>query len=98
MQGTTDLNQLKNNSTIEFTWGKILKFHEIGPYTIGEYLEWKIKNNHIYIGEVSDTVAFHIWVDRRDTRRVCSTLEEALATAITYRFEGPNSQAAAYHS
>lgn len=81
---TTNLKSLR--SGLAFTWGTVLKWYEAGPYTIAEF-----ERN----GDSLKT-EFHVWVNGEDTRHSSLTLDEALALAIAYRHEGPNTRAAGY--
>lgn len=74
---TTDLKTLRTDSNSQFTWGAILKFHDLGPYTIIEYFD---KGEH----------GFHSYVDGRDLSSSASTLEGAILLAIGYANLGPN--------
>jgi len=89
MKKTTDLHLLKKGSTFGFTWGKLIKIHEIGPYAIGEYVHWENSE----LEETHDEKSYHIWVDGKDTCRGASSLESAIVQAIAYKFDGNNSQA-----
>jgi hypothetical protein len=77
MPTTTDLKTLKTDPNSEFTWGKILKFHELGPYTIIEYL---FDGGH----------NFHPYVDGRSLSSATTTLEGAILLAIGHKNLGPN--------
>jgi hypothetical protein len=67
---TTDLNVIRNNPR-RFTWGQVAKIHDIGPYTIVEFVRHD-----------STEVCFHLYVDGKDECSSCSTLDGALVLAI----------------
>lgn len=71
MRNTTELNVVREFPQ-RFTWGKVTKFHEIGPYTIVEYTD------RFHQG----VPAFHVYVDGECTSSSASTLEGALILAI----------------
>jgi hypothetical protein len=83
---TTELSELKKGKP--FTWGKIVKFHEYGIYTIGEYIE----SDKFSKDGVRETL-FHIWVNGKSTSHSSSSLESAIIDAISYEHDGANSQA-----
>lgn len=70
MDTTTDLEIIRNHPR-RFTWGKIVKIHNIGPYTIVEYTDKSTKAYH-----------FHIYVDGKCTGTSTLTLDGALLSAI----------------
>ncbi len=69
MERTTDLEVIRNRPRA-FTWGTVLKVHDIGPYTIVEFQHRE------------EGVAFHVYVDGKDTSNSTSTLESGLIYAI----------------
>lgn len=71
MQTTTDLEAIRK-TPLRFTWGTITKFHEVGPYTLVEYMD---RLNR-------DETAFHIYVDGKCTSTSAATLEGAIVLAI----------------
>ena len=89
---TTDLKVIRKAGIdlrfVPFTWGRPIKLHEIGPYSILEY-------ESIFNGK-SEGICFHIWIDGSNTSRSEESLDSALALAIGYRAEGPNGKAAMY--
>jgi len=78
---TTNLAAIKNGE--EFTWGEVVKIHEIGIYSVVEYKSQFHKKN-----------IFHPYAGERDLHHGCYSLEEAIVTAIAINKDGANSQAA----
>ena len=74
---TTDLDAIRNGNA--FTWGKVVRVHEIGRYAIVEYLERKMNSR-----ELSGHTLFHVYIDGKDRSRSCSSMEGAIVTAISY--------------
>ena len=91
MERTTNLAKLKNGAT--FTWGKVVQFFNIGPYTILQYNPWKAEGCEIFVDEPSDEFEYHVWIDEKDTSRGYHSLESAIVGAIAYKYDGTNSQA-----
>ena len=67
----------------DFTWGEIVKLHQISDFTIVEYLEGTYfdadRNRIIPCGKTR----FHIYIDGEDTWQSADTLDSALIQAIT---------------
>jgi hypothetical protein len=80
---------------LDFPWGPIDQIHEIGPYTIFEYHP-AVYENYRGTGEYAKGTNFHIYIDGKDTCTSTTTLDGALAVAISRRHDGSNSQAAHY--
>ena len=78
MERTTDLEAIRNHKA-KFTWGVILKVHDVGPYTIVEYED---RNDR--------TTKFHVYVDGKATNNSTSTLEGALMLAMARKHLEPN--------
>lgn len=76
-----------------FPWGTILDTHVVGPYMVFEYRESKTFGDERRVSFQPYVRDGSKW---QDTRSSFSTLDEALATAIAYRIEGPNTHAAGY--
>ena len=91
---TTDLDKIRNGAA--FTWGMITKIYEVGEYTIAAYAEWKRENSMIRVGVPSDEIAYHVWVNGKNTSQSCGSLDQALACAIAYKHEGVNHNADRY--
>jgi len=72
-----------------FTWGRVVRLHVVGEYEIVEYIAEHVE-------ETKDRTQFHVYVDGRDTNTSAASLDEALAIAISYKYEGPNGRAARY--
>jgi hypothetical protein len=71
-----------------FTWGRVIAIHNIGEYRIIEHLERAHEGSSLTT-EVSDVHCFHV-----DGINISSySLDEALVSAISYKYTGPNSQA-----
>ena len=91
MERTTDLNKLKKDEP--FTWGEIIGFYELGCYTIASYHPWKYEGVQVFVGNPSDEIEYHAWIDGKDTSRGYSSLESAIVGTIAYKHDGNNSQA-----
>jgi len=70
---TTDLTTIRNLRRT-FTWGKISKIHDIGSYSIVEYID-----------DATKDVLFHVYVDGKNTHTTSETLERALVLAIAHK-------------
>lgn len=66
-----------------FTWGKVLKVHEIGEYKIVEYDEYE----HTHTKVLTGCIRFHAFLGERDLRRCSHTLDEAIILAIASKYE-----------
>lgn len=78
---TTNLEIIRH-SPRRFTWGTVTRFHEVGPrYMIVEYERRPVGNETLTERE---KVAFHVYVDGRDTSSSTNTLEDALIYAIAF--------------
>jgi hypothetical protein len=84
---TTDLEELKNGAP--YTWGKLIKIHEIGDYAIVEAL-WYDRTNKV------SEVKYHSYVNKKCTGHAFSSLDEALIYAISYKYDGLNTKADLY--
>ena len=71
---TTNLERIRR-APMSFTWGNPVAFHDVGRYTIVEYIRE---------GKDESEKAFHVYVDGRSTNNACSTLEKALILAIAF--------------
>lgn len=69
-------NLAEINLGAEFTWGKIIQTHEIGPYII---IECEPK-----VGDIG----FHPYVNGICTHYTSKTLEGALLLAISFKIRG----------
>jgi hypothetical protein len=96
MERTTDLKRLKAGT--EFTWGEIIKIHEIGEYAIVEAHPWKVKDGIFIqpgIPDMSKT-DFHAYVKGGDCSHSFDSFDSALAYCIAYKYDGINTQAGHY--
>jgi hypothetical protein len=72
---TTDLEQLRNGAS--YTWGSLIKIHDIGRYSIVEY-----KPRKIGISDRIQEVGFGCYVDGEKLSTSSNTLEGALILCI----------------
>jgi hypothetical protein len=84
---TSDIEKVKAGEP--YTWGKVVKVHEVGEYNIVEYkdLDNGATKFHGYIKRDGET---------QDTNQAFQTLDEALINCITVKYQGWNSQAGYY--
>ncbi len=95
MDRTTNLKELKNG--VDFTWGKLIKIHEVGEYAIIEYHPWKVKSPEVLTGNPDmDKVEFHCYLNGRDIACSCESMDSALAYCIAYKHDGSNTRASYY--
>jgi hypothetical protein len=95
---TLTLDDAKKYLASGFTWGEVKTVHVVGDYQIIEYHPRKTENNRVLKDIDYEQVAFHPYIDWKDTNRGFGTLEEAMVGVIALRFDGLNSQAAMYFS
>lgn len=67
----------------KFTWGKVLRVHEIGEYKIVEYDEYE----NTVTKELTGDIRFHAFLGERDLSRCSHTLDEALIQAIASKYD-----------
>ncbi len=92
MERTTNLQKLRDGQG--FTWGELIKIHEIGEYSIVEYHEWKTKGSNVLVGDTDYTkTSYHHYVNGWNCSRSTDSLDAALAGCIAYKHDGANSQA-----
>jgi hypothetical protein len=91
---TTDLDGLRDG--INFTWGKLVKIHDSGQYTIVEYYPYIYENNCGTNKFNYSIREFSCYIDRKPIGHSCYSYDEALITCIAYKYDGCNSQAAAF--
>lgn len=88
---TTNLSVLRTRPSL-FTWGEIVAFHDLGPYTIAEFKPTSDLPKR-------EGTEFHVWVDGKDIHHGAKSLEEAILLAIGFRnlgmHIGPNMARAA---
>jgi len=95
MERTTDLVLLKEGHP--FTWGEVIKIHEIGEYAIVEYRRWEADNVRILVGQAdTDNVMFSCYIDGNSLSKSTDSLDSALANCIAYKHEGMSSHAEEY--
>ena len=81
---------------MRFPWGPIIEQHQIGPYTILEYLEDTSAYDNATAWERHGRTLYHVYVDGKNTAVSATSLDSALAGAIAYRRDGANSHAGDY--
>lgn len=81
---TTDLNIIRKYPN-RFTWGKVIKITDVGPYTIVEFTA--LKEGKAPVSE------FQVYVDEKDTSTGADTFDEALLLAISIRHLGKGTYA-----
>jgi hypothetical protein len=81
---------------MRFPWGPITEQHQIGNYTILEFLEDTSTYNDPVAWARHGRTLYHVYVDGKNTSVSALSLDAALAGAIAYRREGPNSHAGDY--
>lgn len=79
-----------------FPWGTIVAVHPFGDHAVVEYVrdEPTFKSGE-YI-QPDGVHQFHPYLNGRDICRGADTLEKALVISLAYKYDGPNSQAAAF--
>lgn len=92
---TTNLTELRKDKS-NFTWGKLIKLHEIGDYTIGEYHPRITKGCELTHKINYDEKEYHCWINDEDINISADTLDNALILAIAYKHDGCNSHAGEY--
>lgn len=68
---TTELSVIRERPN-RFTWGRVAKFHDVGPYTLVEFIPDRLA------GAPGQAPEFHVYVDGYDTCRSTATLDGAL--------------------
>lgn len=68
---TTDLAKLKASRNARFTWGRVVKIHEIGYLSIVEY-----------VSTCPTETRFHVYQNGVDTNASESTMESAIIYGI----------------
>ena len=71
-QKTEDLALVRETPSL-FIWGRIKKIHDVGSYTLVEYV-----NDH------NETTLFHIYVNGKNTSNGAHTLEAAMLFAMAW--------------
>lgn len=75
-----------------FWLGPIVKVHRIGEYQLVEYKDKEFRNC-VATGKLSGTRSYSIYINEESTSHSASSLDAALADAMTLKHLGPNSQA-----
>lgn len=75
----TDLAPLKQGK--RFTWGDVIKIHEIGDLAVVEYEKWDTDTQQHVTG-------FHGILDGKSTSEAWSTLDGAIAGLLSYKYSG----------
>ena len=78
---TTDLNLLRLGDP--FTWGTLVKIHDIGRYSFVEYKAYEFIESQS-TGKFEEQSSFSVYVDGEATSSSCKSLEHALLYAIAY--------------
>lgn len=80
-----------------FSWGKVVDRHSIGPYELIEYHPRVVEGSRV-TNRIDETkTEFHGIIDGCDVHESWKTLDEALAGLIVRRALGPNSRDINYH-
>lgn len=80
---TTALEVLRVNPEL-FTWGKIVRFHDIGRYTFVEYLGLIYEKGRVVEGAHMEEAWFSVYVDGKTALNSASSLDSALLFAVAY--------------
>lgn len=92
---STQLEDLEKG--VGFTWGEVIEITHLREYAFASYHPWQQNGMESMVGiPNTSVVCWHIWINYKDTCRGAKSLEEAMATAVAYKLEGVNSQAADY--
>jgi len=92
---STNLGEVRDGA--DFVWGEMVKLHDLGPYTIGEYHPWVTEGCTVKMGiEDMNRMSYHIWIDGKDMGCSAGSLEGAIVLAICLKYDGPNTRAAGY--
>lgn len=77
-QSTTDLEVIRKDPQL-FTWGRITKIEDIGPYTLAHYIEAPMGNGP------GGKRLIHLYVDGKSTNTSYTTLDGALVAGVAFR-------------
>jgi len=94
MERTTNLELLKGGTP--YTWGNMVKIHNIGEYDIVEYHPWKTEGSSVLTGSPDDTLCFGCYLDGKNCCHSYESLDAAIAACIAYKYEGLNHKANEY--
>ena len=86
---TADLKIIRERPSL-FVWGKIVKIHDVGRYTIVEHDDYPATN-----ANRESERSFYVYVNGKDTHTSAPTMEQALLHAIAEAFAG---HSAAHHA
>ena len=96
LETTNDYKKLKANPEL-YTWGKILRWHEIGgtedkfEYSIVEYHPWKRNGCTILTGQVdTEKVEFSCYSNEIPLNESTNTLDGALLVCLSRKYDGHN--------
>jgi len=78
---TTNLEEIRNGA--RFTWGRVVKIHDIGRYSFVEFYGRAYENGHP-TGKLEEKTSFHVYVDGKSQSNSCGSLESALILAIAF--------------
>lgn len=79
-----------------FMWGPIVEVHQVGPYTILEYLDDRSNAMRSTEWVKHGRTLYHVFVDGKNSYVAALSLDAALAGAIAYRRDGEDSRAGDY--
>jgi hypothetical protein len=82
IQKTTDLNVIRERPN-RFCWGKVTKIHDIGRYTLVEYMD----------NDGNIEPVFHVYVDGADCSSGAESFDKGLILAIAIGNLGHGSSA-----
>ncbi len=92
MEETTKLEVIRKTPS-RFTWGKIVKIHDVGRYTIVESDEEKLRGKAM---PKATERSFHCYVDGACLGRSAPTLEGALVLCMAHGLLGSLNQSTDY--
>jgi len=92
---TTNLGEVRDGK--QFTWGEMVKIHDLGPYTIGEHHPWVTEGCTVKTGIPDmNRMSYHIWIDGKNMGCSAESIEGAIVLAIAIKYDGINTRAAGY--
>lgn len=77
-QTTTDLDVIRKDPQ-RFTWGRINRIENLGPYTFVHYLQYPMGN------DAGGSVRVGLYVDGAETNTSYPDLDQALVAAVAFR-------------
>lgn len=83
--------------TGKFIWGRIVKWHKLGPYEILEYNPWVVDGCIIRRGVPSEKTSYHGWTDGEDANESWPTLETCICGLIGKKWGGNNNGGVGYY-